>query len=61
LRAAISPARRGLGSQHVSYGPQATIAGDVTVGVVEALEEVDVDHEQRQRTAVPHHPASFLV
>ena len=41
--------------QGLRHGPKALVAGDMTVGVVEALEIVDVDHEQRQR-----HPCRIM-
>ncbi len=56
-RATRSAARASVFVEGHRDGPQAFVAGDVAVEVVESFEVVDVDHENRERLPVSATPA----
>src|SRR5512140_53066 len=50
----------GFSSQNMGNAPQAFVAGRVSILVVEGLEMVEVDHQERKGSAVAIGPAPFL-
>ena len=48
-----------LGAEDVCEFAECPIAGDVTVAVVEALEEIDVQHHEAERALVARSPGRF--
>ncbi|EFI64014.1 hypothetical protein BCSJ1_26258, partial [Bacillus cereus SJ1] len=49
-----------MGLDHPGEGLDRLIAHGVTIGVVDALEMIDVEHHQRQATAIALVPGEFL-
>ncbi|GAV33766.1 hypothetical protein ROTAS13_01423 [Roseomonas sp. TAS13] len=48
-------------AQRLADGAQAIVAGLVAIGVVEGLEVIDIDHQQRHPVVLPHRPRQGLV
>jgi hypothetical protein len=58
MRASVSPSRSSPAARREA--PQQLVAGEVAEGVVDAMEEVDVEIEQRVRAALALAAASAL-